>query len=535
MTPPQRFVSVAIVLLGGGVLPAIAQRDGTVVSFVTASTIYVEAGRTAGFAAGDTLHITRHDTTVALAVIFSASEHYSAATIVARYQAVSPGDIAINAVAQTRGSPATETRARIDTTRTLPAYFASQVLSEQSHTTVKGLVSVEYMGIFAESSRLNLQQPAARVQLTVRNLLGTGMSLQIYDRSTYDHANVYGMYNHTSGFEHRLTLLSLQHDAPADILGFGLGRQASSYVPALGLFDGVAARITVGELTAGFAGGADPQGLALGSSPHGSRGAVFLNYHHGDDLLHSYNGTLAYARQLHGGDLDREFLSLENRAFLGREWSIVQSAEIDLKQSSFGGVASAFSLSNMLVMANYTPTGRFSAYVGYDATRPLYLLESTRTLADSLLDRSVLQGFRATLSERFDDNVTGTATVAVDGKQGDARAGHQIGGSLRVTDLFRARVNSDIRFTNTSGPLSRTDNFMVDVDRTFGSSLSAALRFVYNRANISTVQQSYATYIGTVDLYYVFSRSHFASLMVDYVNDSTMNSVNVMFEIGVRF
>jgi hypothetical protein len=534
---PMRMSSKEIGLILLGVLALhTTSRAGAkrkfAVSYVSGTTFYIDAGRLQGLASGDTAQIIHANIKIATAMITAVADSSSALRAISQSQNVSIGDTAVVLV---EGMGTQSDFATHDTT-IIPVSVEVLSSSKKSprENVLSGRAAIQYYFISAEDSKFNLNQPAGTVMLNVSNLLGTGMILSLDDHSYYDGMNNYSLYGNPSGFQHNLYQLSLTHDLPESPIGYGIGRMTSRFVGGIGTFDGAQLFYRVDNFTAGILGGAAadvPSSLNFG----GTRSAFFLNYHSGKDFFHQYDGTIAYGLQMVGGKLDRNFLYAQNSLSLGTQLYLYETTEIDMSQLSNGARQTAFNFSDTYFSANYYPTNWLLANVGYDASRDIYLFQSMKNIPDSLIDRNILQGYRASVTVHLPGMITASANATLNTRSDFLRDEHTLGGSVRASDIFDADINAGVRYLGMVGVFTNGHDFSVDIDRTFFDRISTTFRYDSYVISISTLQQTYTTQTISGLLYYDFSSRLYSSIEVDDIIDATMNSINASAEIGFRF
>ena len=291
----------------------------------------------------------------------------------------------------------------------------------------------------------------------------------------------------------------------------------------------------MGDFAAGFLAGARVQDKWIGVDAEETKGSFFLNAKFGPDVLHQYSGTVAYGRQLVQGNLDREFVYLQNMLTLGSELSFYESSELELNDINNGVRSRSLTLSNTFVTVNYYPMDWLSTNVGYDGSRSVYLFESMKSFSDTLLDKHLMNGYRAGATVRLPYFMSFTANMSYRTKVGDARDARTISGMYRVSDILGSETGASLRYADIVGVYSNGTNITLDVDRTFFERLSAAFRYDYFKYTMLALKQTYTTHTITLNSSYRFSRSLYASLATDGIIDNTMNSLRVYAEIGFRF
>jgi hypothetical protein len=214
---------------------------------------------------------------------------------------------------------------------------------------------------------------------------------------------------------------------------------------------------------------------------------------------------------------------------------LYETTEIDMSQLSKGVRKTAFNFSDTYFSANYYPTEWLFANIGYDASRDIYLFQSMKNIPDSLIDRNILQGYRASLTAHLPDMITISANATFNTRSDFSRDEHTLGGSARASDIFDTDINASVRYLNMVGVFTNGQDFSADLDRNFFDRLSMTLRYDSYNISVSTLQQTYRTQTLSGFLNYDFSARLYSSVEIDDIIDATMNSVTASAEIGIRF
>jgi hypothetical protein len=507
------------------------------VSYISASVVYLDAGRDAGFAVGDTVDIQKNQKTIAAILITAVSKKSSSAQILFGEGAITVGDMGVSKKnfaipILPKVIPVVSPK---ESTNTVGKSLSKSIPIEKDENIITGRASLQYSGMLAEDSRFNLSQPAPLLRLNIRNLYGTGLEFSMYTRSYYDLTNSYQRYGGSSRFKTRMYEFQLQHDLPDDQFGYGLGRMTSRFVGGMGVFDGAHFYARQGDFTAGVMFGANVLDQSITVNSENTKEALFVSYTSGKDFSQHYDGTIAYIRQQVKGNLDREFIYLQNYAALSSDLSIYESSEMDLQDINKGVKSAALKLSNTFFSVNYYPISWLSTTVGYDGNRSIYLFETMKTISDTLFDKNFMQGLRANATVRLPYFISISGGMTYRTKKGDARDAKTFDGSFRMSDVLGTEIGVGVRYAKIVGVYSDGSNFTFDIDRTFFYSLTTSLRYDYYSYKILSLQQDYATHTATASVNYRISRMFYSSLSADGVMDKTMNSIRVFAEIGVRF
>lgn len=509
------------------------------VSYVSSSIVYVNAGRDDSVAVGDTLVIHRRGSNICSVIVFAVSRHSTASRIITGNGLVLVGDTASimkivikPAASQTDTSSITSQLVR---TVAPPREESRRENRKSDENIVSGRIAVQYSGVVAEDSRYNFSQPSALTRLEVARLFGTSLKFSMYGRTYYNLSANYNQFENNARMQERMYEFEISDEEPGGQYGYSAGRITSRFVGGLGTFDGGQAYYRVGEWTSGVLFGAQVGDRTMSIDGDDHRGALFLNYKVGEDFLHQYDGTIAYARELYEGKLDREFFYFQNLATLGTEWNIYQSAEVETQQINNGVRTTSPKLSNTFLSVNYYPLTWFSANIGYDVSSNVYLFESMRSIPDTLIDRDYLSGYRLNTTFRLPYSIFISVNGTYRTKKDDPRDSRTLGGIIRMSGIAGSEYNSDVRYMNIRGLYTNADDITVDFDRTFFSFLSVAARFDYYRYILLAVNQTNATYTATANINYRITRTIYSALNFDRIWDPTLNSYRIYLETGIRF
>ena len=531
---------ILALMIAGVSLPAQVKKEFAFpVSYVSSTTVYISAGKDDSLAIGDTLTIVRDTKTICTVVTVAVSRHSTASQIVSGKGPVLVGDTALitKTLMISKETPrdslssllliSKKESIRQDEQRVQPIGADQNIVS--------GRAALQYSGVIAEDSRFNLSQPSTLLRLEVAKLFGTKLKFSMYGRSYYDISSNYNRFGDETRLKIRMYEFTFSDEQPDGSYGCTAGRVTSRFVGGLGTFDGGQLYYKIGEFTSGILYGAQVGDRTMSIDGDDRRGAFFLNYRSGSDFLHQYDGTIAYARQLFEGRLDREFIYLQNLATLGTQLNIYQSAEVETQEITNGERKTSPKLSNTFFSINYYPIQWLSANIGYDASTTVYLFETMKATSDTLIDRNYLQGYRANATVRFPYSVSLSVNGTFRSRKDDPRDARTLGGTVRMSGIAGSEINAGVRYMDIKGVYYDGTNITLDVDRSFLYSLSISLRFDYYTYTLLSNSQKYNTYTATGNINYRITREIYSALNFDQVWDSTMNSSRIYLEAGIRF
>jgi hypothetical protein len=498
------------------------------VTYVAAGTFYFDAGRLKGVAPQDTVTVIRGAKPLAGGLVSAVSSSSAVAKIIWQSSLPAAGDSVaeVKEITIEEGSPGPLARSG-------EAAGRNALLSQDNR--VSGRVGLEYAAAGVFGTALDFSQPAVVTQLSVNRLFGTTSTFTLYARTYRDMSAGFDRYGLGSRNRVRMFELSLTSNDPRSWYGYGVGRIMSRYVGGLGVFDGGQIYVRQGSFTAGLLGGTQPDYTTSAFTTDESKFAGFLNYGWGGDVFRTSDITFAYGQQRYLGKIDRKFGYFQSSLRFGSDLFFYMSTEMDFAHRENGAEVNRASVTNSFVTVSWTPEGWVSVNAGYDAARVLDLLESMKTFPDTLLDRSLKEGYRANLSFRLPLRLTLSGNASFRLASATTPSARTLGSTLRAGDILDLDINAGAQYQDIRGLYTTGSDWTIDVDRWIGQTLSISLRLDRYRYLITGGSDRLVTTTGTVSVNVSIVRSFYAVLDFDQVWDTLRNTQRLYLEAGVRF
>jgi len=525
----QVLISAGLLMVVVGTAPAqdsVFTRIGSRVSYISGSTFYFGAGRQRGLAAGDTAVVLRGGRSAVKAVISAVSGSSSAAQLITAGETVSVGDsvLVVKFLATPKHTVATGT-----------SQLGVPARGNQSEgALVHGRVGMQFVGAGPTSGSWNFAQPSLLVRLQIGRLFGEGFSFSMFGRSTYDLGPISQRAIEGRRLDVRMYEMNLSYDNPASWYGMSLGRLNPRYVYGLGTVDGAQFTARQGNIVAGILGGSQPDYRTSNVDPERQKFAGFINLSWGSGDFGPGDITLAYGQQLYKGKLDRDFLYLQSSMTLASRLYLFQSAEVDLHRLDNAGTrVHVLDLTNGFVTVTFQAADWLSINGGFDATRPITLLESMGP--DTLLKKETQEGLRGGINIRLPWQVMlfGTATYRF--RTASFGNAESFGGGFRLGDIGGIGLNLGAQYLKTRGLYTEGNDIAVNIDRWISGFASASVRF--DRYTYMWAGSEGAAVASTLsgNLMLTPWKSLYVMLGTDRIWDPTLGSLRVLAEIGVHF
>ncbi len=510
------------------------------VSYISSGTVYINAGTSAGLAAGDTI-VVLHKPAIRLPLVIAAvSSGSSSAPYAGKLSDIAVGDSVFVYKPIVPPAPKKEQTVSVPSDTTAKRNPASGLALAPSRSSgpdfsaIHGRVAVQYVGAGQLKGVMNFSQPSLLLQLSSQKLFGSGLTFNFYGRSYYDFSPQFGLYGTGRRMKLRLYQMTLSSGG-GNGLGFDAGRLTSRYAGGLGIVDGAQVFMRQGNLTGGVLVGTQPDYTTSSLDVSQQRGVLFVNYAWGEMFQRRTDVTLAYGQQLHEGRFDRDFLYVQGSSQFGSQLMIYESSEIDLHKITNGVKSGAFDLTNTFVTVSYMPNDWLTVNGGYDATRAIYLFDSMKSIADSLINRELQQGFRGGLSVRLPLHLTASLDGTFRMKTADTRESKSIGGSLRSYSIMGTPLSMGGRYSRILGAYTDGKDISVDADYWLSGSISLNARIEQYLYTLVGTAQDFRTTTLTGMVNWSITRRWYTMVSFDQVWDTTLNSQRVFFELGLRF
>ncbi|MEK7263460.1 MAG: hypothetical protein AAB071_02990 [Bacteroidota bacterium] len=495
------------------------------VTFLSSGNVYIARPANVDCSEGDTLSIARNDSLIAFVIVSAASSKSIVGKNISDSVAVKVGDTVLGFKKR-----AGENIPQI----TQPKHNKTDVAV--SGNVLRGRIALQNNSVLnATNNNYSFHQPSAIINISLQRLANSFWNLSFYTNSQYTFSPNKTRFKNSSRSRTRLYNLFFEYANPNEALSYSFGRIQSKLALGLGAFDGVQMMYKMQEFTFGFSGGSQPNYKTSGIETINTRFSPFINYHFNATENFHYDGTLAYTKQMREGKLDREFLYLQNSFDASRLLNFYHSTEIDVNEMHSGKIEKKLHLTNTYLSIGSAPLDWLSLSAGYDATRNVYLFETNSSVADSLFDKTLQQGFRFSASVRLENGIALNGFSNIRLRENDTRKSINNGVGVFVSNIFSSQINSGVRISLLKGLYANAMTVGADVSRELFSGIHTTVKIEqYSYELLSTSETKHLTTVGA-DISALISSSLFLSGNIEKNFDVTANTIRIFFEIGYRF
>lgn len=420
------------------------------VSYISGTTIYLDAGSRDGLRQGSRLTVMRDTVVVAqLAVEYISSSSAASQVVGTAAQPVAVGDSA-------RYTPAAPTAAEAAASSALAGDRATPVRSRYQPNALRGRVGLRYMVVDPGTGPAGvLTQPAFDVRLDGAHLSNSPVGLSVDVRAQRsilpapDSAHPAPTYPLNVTRVYKAAVQWNPMGRPATLT---LGRQYSQTSSSVGLFDGLALDYVRAHWSTGVFGGFVPSVMTFGFSDSTREYGTYVQWHNVTAQLPIWSLTVGGVGAYTMGQIDREFTYV-SAMYAGARVSAYVTQELDINRGWRATMEhSAATPTSTFGTVQVAVTDAVSVYGGIDNRRNVRLYRDYLT-PEAAFDDSFRQGEWAgaslNLHGRF--RMSGDTRTTSGGPAGVATSYTGSMGVMRLTPLqlgFRARA------TRYSGQLS---------------------------------------------------------------------------------
>jgi hypothetical protein len=391
------FAALAAAVVVLNVSPADAEEgESPAVNYISADAVYLNIGKYAGLKIGARVAVVRSNRTIAVLEVVHVSSHSASCRVVKQTEpprvgdavqfdpqfdplrsAISPSDTTTISAAAAARPPA----------NVVSGYVALQTVWQQDLT----------------GSEISSLQPAVSARVLVGNVGGTGAVFRFRDRLRYYYRDQPpGQTLAKDQWMRRLTELALTFDRPEATIEWGVGRLITPYTIGIGQIDGGYAAFKLHRyFRAGLAGGFEPNPIDMSLDGDRQLATGFVAFDYDKPQSWQFASSAALAGRYVSGNVNRDFVYIQNSFSLRHRLSLFQSAEIDLNRDwRRDAVGESATLSNFYFIANAELSRYALVNFTYD-TRKNVRNYDTMSVPDSLFDDGVYDGFGGSLMLRL--------------------------------------------------------------------------------------------------------------------------------------
>jgi|CXWL01.1.fsa_nt_gi hypothetical protein len=448
-------------------LPATVLAAGTsvrelTVSYQSASAIYLDGGRQEGLAVGSRLEVRRGGVAIGMLEVAYVADHSASCRVVSQRQSIQTGDVVVllTPVGTNGGEAPTLGPQPAVPEPLVPRPVAARPLTttqapKRPRTKISGVLSYGYQQ-FADASAnpFDYTESTGRLSLRVRNLNGLPLDLRVRGRGRQVDRTGFGLTPTTGSTSNRLYELSLSYTPPEGRFAWSVGRLGASPFVGIGYLDGALGQFQLSRrwYVGGFA-GSRPEVTELGLASAGTKYGGYLRFSTPAEQRPAYAEVVlaGVGEYVKGGEVSREYVSLESRFGSGTRWSVFQRLEVDLNRGWRQELSgSSTQISNASLSATYHFTKSLRGLVTYDQHRN-YLTFETRPLPEDVFNRFLREGARASLE--WEGGGGWNASVGAGSERDDSGSAPTTSATAAVyqTNLFHWNMLAGFDVTSYSG------------------------------------------------------------------------------------
>ncbi len=429
----------------GAAAPAKAE---TKVTYVTTTSVYIDAGTDDGIVVGDKVEVVRDGRVVAVLEVTATSSKKAVCGRLASDVLLQVGD----AVRFTPSFAARSREALAIAALAEPAAATSTKKRDPLRAFgLRGRIGARYLYVKQTEGAFDrsYSQPALDLRLTGTNLGGSHIDLGVDVRAR----RTYRTLGNGESENEDLTRVYSAFGAWNPNGGpfrFALGRQFSPSLAVVSIFDGVTAEYRRQGFAAGLFTGSQPDGEDFGYSTQIREHGGYVEFGSRAGGEHRWAVTTGLVGSYDGGEVNREFAFVQGR-YDDRRWNLYVVSEIDVYRDwRKEAEDSSYDVTSTFASARFRVSDALAFNAGYDNRRNVRLWRDYIS-PETDFDDSYRQGEWVGVDARFGRHFSGGLDARrSDG--GDAGTADAYSLRLAVRDLTRMGIDVRGRATRYENP-----------------------------------------------------------------------------------
>lgn len=464
------------------------------VTYVTGSSIYVDAGRDAGLVEGDRLEVVRDGRTVAILVVVYLSSQRVSCALAEGSAEVQVGDIVLLPARLTELAP--ESAPATASAATVAPVPTAERSARRAQRPLRGRVGLRYLWVSDRSgSGSGFSQPALDLRLDGTDLAGGRFDLAVDVRSRMTYRTRVDGLSESESRTRAYRLAAAWHD-PASRMRLSIGRQFSPSLASVSIFDGVLLELDRERWHAGVFGGTQPDPVDYGLSDQIREYGGFLRFNSAPDSPRRWSLATGAIGSYDQGEINREFAFLQGDFSL-RRLSGYFAQEIDYNRGWKADAGeSTVSPTSTFVTVRYRPAARAELHAGFDNRRNVRLYRDFVTPETEFDDR-FREGVWVGGSFGFGPGLRAGLDVK---SSGGGSAGNADAATFRFTASGLSSRNLSLSYRGTVYSNDRLDGWLhsawlgITLGSRYNLALSAGLRDETGRGGLQLDNQT--TWVG---------------------------------------
>ncbi|MDZ7359383.1 MAG: hypothetical protein ONB46_01475 [candidate division KSB1 bacterium] len=400
---------------------------------------------------------------------------------------------------------------------------------------LNGQISVQAFGQRDRSApRFDFFESSAYLRLSLERLAGLPLRFNVRARSSLNRQQ-FGANSVRPRPAYRVYEITLEYTTPSAPMEFALGRMLRNEWRGAGYLDGVAFGYRFNETwKAGVFAGMPPDLYQYGFRTDEKKLGGFLQMKRAlsqsAEIIFAATGVGQYLRR----QISREYFAAEIDLNWMRQFYLTQYLEIDYNRNwRKTAQNNAIDLNNAYFNASYYPQSWISFGVSYDARRLIRTWE-TRSIADSLFDQALRQGWRASINLQPTALLRLTFDGGLQQHKGTPHV-YSAGVSASGWNLLRSGLGLSARFSYFGNSFFSGYYPALEVSRSFLGVFYVTIgggAYLYQMGNDG---QSQSNPWERLRLDVNLTRSFFLSSTVENFHGDTMKFVRGFVDLGLRF
>jgi hypothetical protein len=456
------WMIAAVFLFITAPLHAQAPAPAHVVTYLTSTTAYIDAGSDDGLHAGDKVEVVRAGAVIAVLRVTDVSSHRAACTIESSTATLAVGDTvrySVGAADEPLAPGAAGGAAAAGGATTVPEVSPAEATTRAEGESwarrngLRGRIGVRYLGVFDQSGfGGDVKEPSADIRLDGNRVGGSAFDVQVDVRARHTIQTVADGRQFNDG-QARVYRLNTRWRSTTDQYHLTLGRQFSSALASISTFDGGEFAYEKPRWGLGAFAGTQPAPVDYGFSTDIAEYGAYARVHTAPGKAMSWEWVTAAIGSYEQGHINREYVALLGRVMSTRG-SLMLQQDVDVNRGwKRDAGESAVTLTNTFASAHYRASRSVDLDAGFDNRRNIRLYRdfvSPETQFDDAYRQGVWGGVGVGFAKHY--RVGFSARTSTGGSSGNADT---YTGTASASHLTGAQLDLRLRSTHYDNDTSQ--------------------------------------------------------------------------------
>ncbi len=513
------------------VLNSFAAEVQTKVQYVSATAVYLNAGRQAGIAQGDTVVVSRDGKELIRLAVSFVSDNSSSCELLNAPAVVAKDDKAIVFV---KAALAQEQPFEVQTyeAEVTPETRSRFLRPNERPNQLSGRIGVGYtVQNDREVTNDDYTEPSLSVRAGLSRISGSDLSAKLNLKLRRTERD-----NSESSSSNRIYEAMLAYGPQNKPLSAGVGRLMLRETRGMGYLDGAYLKYDLSNnWKIGAVGGIEPDLQNTKIESDVKKYGAFAAFEQRLGEANTVQATASIAGRYLKDEISREFLYQQFSYIGGSKFRVFESTELNLNRGWLKDAeGSTLTLASFLLDARYNVSRSLGVSLGYDSRTNYYTAE-TRSIPDSIFASNLQQGLRASADARFGESYSAELGFASRDAESNDSQSNSGWARLGSNNLLKSQVSAYARLRWFDNQFSKGTQPSLMLSRMIANWFDAGIEFGSNDYDLLVTSESISQQWAALMLDFTLAKQFYASTEFEQGFGDGRDAMLLSLSLGYRF